>query len=154
MPIGSSPCCRACSPTWRPRWADWQAMTDRVAEIASALSQGPELVSGQERRETAALLEWLLDDHFIFLGYRRYTFTDAPAGGLLEQVPGSGLGLLRKEGGHARRRLHQRLSGQVRHLRARATASGTRPARVASPSPRGEASNEAASRSQARAMPA
>ena len=43
--------------------------------------------------ETTAFLDWLLQDHFIFLGYREYKITDEQ----ICLVPGSGLGLLADE---------------------------------------------------------
>ena len=47
----------------------------------------------EELAEGKALLQWLADDHFTFLGYRDYELTDDDR---LVPVPGTGLGLLRK----------------------------------------------------------
>ncbi|SDL42041.1 NAD-glutamate dehydrogenase [Tessaracoccus oleiagri] len=96
---------------------DWKSMTDRAAAIAAALREGPDAVPAGEREEAADLLEWLVDDHFLFLGYRQYSFTDAPTGGLLEQMPGTGLGLLRKEGGTPSRRLTGVIAEKAREPR-------------------------------------
>src|SRR5215204_4931247 len=43
--------------------------------------------------DTVAFLEWLLQDHFIFLGYREYRITEET----ISVVPGSGLGILADE---------------------------------------------------------
>ncbi len=48
--------------------------------------------------ETVALLHWLADNHFTFLGYREYDLVeDDPDGMSLRAVPGTGLGILRHD---------------------------------------------------------
>ncbi len=44
--------------------------------------------------EGIEFLEWLLDDNFVFLGYREYEITATPAGDAIQVTPGSGLGIL------------------------------------------------------------
>ncbi len=44
--------------------------------------------------ESIEFLEWLLDDNFVFLGYREYEITETPAGAAIQVTPGSGLGIL------------------------------------------------------------
>lgn len=44
--------------------------------------------------ESIAFLEWLLDDNFVFLGYREYQITPTPKGDAIQVTPGSGLGIL------------------------------------------------------------
>jgi glutamate dehydrogenase len=83
--------------------ADWEPMLARAAEISASLATGPESVPVEERRQLQGLLDWLVDDHFVFLGYRRYRYSDDD--GILEQVPGSGLGLMRGGSGTSRRAL-------------------------------------------------
>ncbi len=63
--------------------------------------------------EIAALLRWLADGHFTFLGYREYDLADGPDGMALRAVPGTGLGILRhdKQGSSAVRRAAARRSG-------------------------------------------
>ncbi len=46
--------------------------------------------------EYAAFLNWLLDDHFIFLGARDYEVVGKRSSGQLQVVAGSGLGILRE----------------------------------------------------------
>ena len=47
--------------------------------------------------EVEALLRWLADGHFTFLGYREYDLEDGPDGMALRAVPGTGLGILRHD---------------------------------------------------------
>src|SRR5215813_2234860 len=47
--------------------------------------------------ETQALLHWLADNHFTFLGYREYNLVEGPDGMALQAVPGTGLGILRHD---------------------------------------------------------
>ncbi|MGD0373870.1 MAG: NAD-glutamate dehydrogenase [Streptosporangiaceae bacterium] len=47
--------------------------------------------------EVEALLRWLADDHFTFLGYREYDLEDGPDGLCLRAIAGSGLGVLRHD---------------------------------------------------------
>jgi len=66
--------------------ADWRPMRDALKAAAGQLPAGDE-----DAAETAAFLDWLHDDHFTFLGRRRFTFT-ADGGVAVED---DGLGLLK-----------------------------------------------------------
>jgi glutamate dehydrogenase len=69
---------------------DWQPMRERMRALIDEPAP-----PGIDVTEARALLAWLADDHFTFLGYREYELTaDA-----LRAVEGSGLGLLRGGGG-------------------------------------------------------
>ncbi len=70
---------------------DWAAMRDRMLEIADGLSSEPIPRSPEEVGDTQELLDWLSNDHFVFLGYREYTLD----GDLLGADPATGLGILR-----------------------------------------------------------
>ncbi len=48
-------------------------------------------------REVEALLRWLVDGHFTFLGYREYDLVEGPDGMALRAVPGTGLGIRRHD---------------------------------------------------------
>src|SRR4051794_35801512 len=68
---------------------DWQPMRERMAAlIAEATPAG---MDEDEFAEARALLAWVADHHFTFLGYREYELTESA----LKAVEGSGLGLLR-----------------------------------------------------------
>src|SRR3954449_7181197 len=72
---------------------DWQPMRERMAAlIAEATPAG---MDEDEFAEARALLAWVADHHFTFLGYREYELTESA----LKAVEGSGLGLLRGGGG-------------------------------------------------------
>ncbi len=96
--------------------ADWEPMTRQAVEISTNLAAGPAAIPAGERQQVRDLLDWLVDDHFVFLGYRRYRYSDDD--GVLEQVPGSGLGLMRGDSGTSRRALHGTVGEKAgeRHL--------------------------------------
>jgi len=65
---------------------DWQPMLARAREATAELRA----LGTPAADEAVALLDWLADDHFVFLGSADYTLGD----GELVPVPGSGLGIL------------------------------------------------------------
>jgi len=72
---------------------DWRAMMLRLRDSIAALKAHPPKVAPEELAESLALLEWLGDNHFTFLGARDYHFS-AAGEGALEPDAGSGLGVL------------------------------------------------------------
>lgn len=89
---------------------DWEQMHTRLTDIKAELLQKPLPEVFYSHQEIQAFLEWILDDHFIFLGYREYRLegghhialtdktTDNKEGGAdldLFAIGNSGLGLLR-----------------------------------------------------------
>ncbi len=92
--------------------ADWQRMTARATALAAELTDAPPVgVPADAVARGAALLEWLADDEFVFVGYREYRLVPdddgATAGSdrvpgqgeetaVLAPVPGTGLGVLRE----------------------------------------------------------
>ncbi len=80
---------------------DWGAMRERMRETRDLLDNGPNDVDPRLRTETQALLGWLADEHFTFLGYREYRVSEKGKRTFLDAVPGSGLGVLsHKSNGH------------------------------------------------------
>ncbi len=79
--------------------ADYPAMRDRVAELAYEMDHSVGGLGTDEPRRSAEFLRWLVDDHFMFLGYREYDYVDGVDGQsrsvTVEAVAGTGLGLLR-----------------------------------------------------------
>jgi glutamate dehydrogenase len=86
------------------------AVEDFPRMRAQADQLADELAAAGEAAETQALLRWLANGHFIFLGYREYDLVDSadrPRGGpagpspqdgiSLCPVPGTGLGILRHD---------------------------------------------------------
>ena len=47
--------------------------------------------------EAQALVTWLADDHFTFLGYREYKLEVDDGADVLRAIPGTGLGILRAD---------------------------------------------------------
>jgi glutamate dehydrogenase len=82
---------------------DWRKMRDKMLEAAASLNRGPAGADAAVRVETDALLQWMVDDHFTFLGYREYKLRKRGEKLFLAPVKGSGLGVLSNDerGGRA-----------------------------------------------------
>jgi len=76
---------------------DWQKMHAQAMAIVEELSETPPPLPGTEVDEGRALLAWLAEDHFTFLGYREYELTQVDGDDVLRAVPGTGLGILRSD---------------------------------------------------------
>jgi len=74
---------------------DWRAMLEQLGTIAGELRDEPPPVPPEQVEETLAFLDWLRQDHFTFLGYRRYDLTREGGRTLLVPIDDSGLGVLR-----------------------------------------------------------
>jgi glutamate dehydrogenase len=75
---------------------DWAPMRQRVREILTQLADEPPPVDREELAEARALLEWVDQGHFTFLGYRAYDLRVQDGEDVLRAVPGTGLGILRE----------------------------------------------------------
>ncbi len=76
---------------------DWEKMRDQALTIVADLDEHPPPLPGNEVSEGSALLSWLADDHFTFLGYREYQLQVVEGDDVLRAVPGTGLGILRSD---------------------------------------------------------
>ncbi|MDO9498420.1 MAG: NAD-glutamate dehydrogenase, partial [Nocardioides sp.] len=80
---------------------DWDKMLAQVRSIITGLASDPPPLPGDEIQQAAALLDWLADEHFTFLGYREYSLERTTIHGqeedVLRAVPGTGLGILRAD---------------------------------------------------------
>ncbi len=76
---------------------DWQKMRDKALQISKNLHDDPPPLPDNDVAEARALLEWLGEDHFSFLGYREYTLDTVDGEDVLRAEPGSGLGILRSD---------------------------------------------------------
>ena len=78
---------------------DQEQMQSRLTDIKTELTQQPLPEIFYSKEEVQAFLDWISDDHFIFLGFREYRLEgqDTEKGSDLElfTVGNSGLGLLR-----------------------------------------------------------
>ena len=77
---------------------DWGALKGRMADVLAKLDEARNGVDRAELEEGRAYLEWLMNDHFTFLGCRDYVLERAESQDVLRIVPGSGLGILRERG--------------------------------------------------------
>ncbi|WP_189059496.1 NAD-glutamate dehydrogenase [Longimycelium tulufanense] len=78
---------------------DSEKMSSTALSLADALEQAPPPLPEDEVSDGAALLRWLADGHFTFLGYRHYELVDDSDSGdkALRAVLASGLGVLRRD---------------------------------------------------------
>ncbi len=82
---------------------DYSRMRARAVQLAEELALSEAAGSAvadagaEAPAEIEALLRWLADGHFTFLGYREYDLLDGPDGMMLRAVPGTGLGILRHD---------------------------------------------------------
>jgi glutamate dehydrogenase len=99
--------------------ADWHAMRGRMRDLAGALEAAPPPLPSADVLEAKALLEWMEDNHFTFLGYRRYRLQRGRQSDRLVPERDSGLGILRS--GHRGREAESTtLTGEIReHARHR-----------------------------------
>jgi glutamate dehydrogenase len=74
---------------------DFPRMLERVRAVANELGRVKLPVPQSHATEARALLTWMLDGHFVFLGYRYYHLKRGRARDALVREPGTGLGILR-----------------------------------------------------------
>ncbi|MGE5830678.1 MAG: NAD-glutamate dehydrogenase [Micromonosporaceae bacterium] len=79
---------------------DWSRMRLQALSLADELATAQLPVPDKDISDSIALLRWLADDHFTFLGYREYRL--AEKGKRLKAVLGTGLGILRTDPSGAR----------------------------------------------------
>ncbi len=91
---------------------DWPTMRERAIELAADISQQALPAAPNETSEIRALLEWLAQNHFTFLGYRQYRLHRGRGADELEPLANTGLGILRQR---PRQRLEAKtLTGTLR----------------------------------------
>lgn len=82
---------------------DFHAMREQAESVREYLkglrargAKGPYRDRADELEEYADFVDWLLDEHFVFLGYREYRVFEDQGRQMLQLTPGSGLGILRR----------------------------------------------------------
>ncbi|MFN2629542.1 MAG: NAD-glutamate dehydrogenase [Gaiellaceae bacterium] len=95
---------------------DWPAMRARLRELVAELDERPPPVDPGELAEAKALLEWIDENHFTFLGYREYELGTRDGEDVLISVPGSGLGILRETERKSISHSFSQLTAEVRRL--------------------------------------
>lgn len=76
---------------------DWKIMGAQLQECINQLDEACKKNETADIRESKNFLEWLLNNHFTFLGYRHYTVVGEGRERALVLVKGSGLGVLRDD---------------------------------------------------------
>ena len=77
---------------------DWQKMNQRAQSVVEELDAQPPPVAPEDIEEAEALISWLRQENFVFLGYREYVLrADDDGEDFLQATPGTGLGLLRSD---------------------------------------------------------
>jgi len=92
---------------------DWLPLRNQMNTILGKIGKNPPPLPAEEIAEGAAFLQWLLDNHFTFLGYREYQLEKKGGKTFLKPVPKSGLGILRKLSSESAARCKQPLSPKV-----------------------------------------
>jgi glutamate dehydrogenase len=95
---------------------DWPAMRARARDLIAELDQAPPPVDADEIDEAKAMLAWLDDGHFTFLGYREYELVSERGEDSMRTVADSGLGILRQRGAKPVSRAFAKLPPRVRAL--------------------------------------
>ncbi|NQD37258.1 NAD-glutamate dehydrogenase [Permianibacter sp. IMCC34836] len=75
----------------------YQSMREKLDSINDELSKNPPAIAPATVAEARDFLKWLLDDHFIFMGYRAYDVEKIKGDYKLNPVRKSSLGLLSKD---------------------------------------------------------
>ncbi len=74
---------------------DWQQMRQTALDVCAELDQNPPPLNPTTISEGRALLEWMVNDNFTFLGYREYELVKGKEEDILKPVRKSSLGILR-----------------------------------------------------------
>ncbi|WP_085703563.1 NAD-glutamate dehydrogenase [Pseudomonas sp. B15(2017)] len=94
--------------------ADFEPMKAKVQEILTKLDNSEFAVDADEKNEIKSFLEWLVGNHFTFLGYEEFTVVDQADGGHIEYDQNSFLGLTKM--------LRTGLTNEDRHIEDYAVA--------------------------------
>ena len=93
--------------------ADWRKMQSAAHDTAQTLSTSNARVDPSDLSEAVALLSWMENRHFTFLGYREYRLRGRKGREALLPIESTGLGLLRR--GHKQPEARNRiLSSDIR----------------------------------------
>src|SRR5450631_3352952 len=87
--------------------ADWLKMQAAAGQAADDLHSLSSRFDPRNVSETQALLTWMANRHFTFLGYREYRLRGTIGSERLEAVEATGLGILRR--GHR----HPQSTGRI-----------------------------------------
>ncbi|HKK55481.1 NAD-glutamate dehydrogenase [Marinobacter sp.] len=74
---------------------DFPIVKEKVTEISKELDSTAARIDDDDKQEAMAFLEWLVKEHFTFLGYDEYDFVKDKKGLVVRRVENSELGILR-----------------------------------------------------------
>lgn len=77
--------------------SSWTSMQEKCSKILEELKDNPQPVSPVDFAETNAFLLWLADDHFTFMGYRKYILEGKGGQETFVGIQESALGLLKND---------------------------------------------------------
>ncbi|MEN8239284.1 MAG: hypothetical protein ABFR53_08805, partial [Actinomycetota bacterium] len=97
---------------------DFAPLSEAIKTMVETAKKSVHHYSFEEISEAVDFLNWLLDDNFVFLGYREYTVMDEGEGLGVKARPETGLGILSGRGSEPRSIL---LKDLPRHLANRYT---------------------------------
>jgi glutamate dehydrogenase len=80
----------------RAAYADWAKMQHALRRTADDLESLGARLDPRDLSETRALLQWMENRHFTFLGYREYRLRGGKGRENLQRVEATGLGILRR----------------------------------------------------------
>ncbi len=99
--------------------ADWQPMREKAQAARGELLQQPPPVDADTLAEVTAFIDWIVDNHFTFLGYRRYDLHRHGKSLHLQPIASSGMGLLREH--HSKSMASERFAALPAAIQAEAT---------------------------------
>ena len=73
--------------------ADFEPMKTKVQELLAGIDASQFAIDPEEKTEIKTFLQWLVDNHFTFLGYEEFVVRDEQDGGHIEYDANSFLGL-------------------------------------------------------------
>jgi glutamate dehydrogenase len=76
---------------------DFEPMRARARALVEEYADPPAAMPEEDSREVREFLEWLVNNHFTFLGYREYRVGKSDGDRVLKLDPKSGLGILREQ---------------------------------------------------------
>lgn len=95
---------------------DWKKMVDRTHVAIEEMETTKPPVTDSELKEVSAFLEWMVNNHFTFLGYRQYDMVGEGEERALQLVPKSGLGVLRDTSHSRVKRYYAELPPEARKI--------------------------------------
>jgi glutamate dehydrogenase len=84
--------------------SDWPRMRQSALELAEDITRHPPPLAAEVISESSALLQYMEDHHFTFLGFREARLRRGRGGPTLTPLPESALGLMRHSQRHAQER--------------------------------------------------